>query len=225
MKTVLINGSPRKNWNTHKLLMEAERGAIDAGAITEMVHLYDLNYKGCVSCFTCKLKESKTNGVCVIRDDLRPVLESIVDADALIIGSPIYYGNLTSETLALIERLLFPIMQYELDEKGKLVRSLSKNIKSGLILTMNVSEEGLDTLYGKKFSEFGSMVGQILSGLEPPISGEGCPIVYSCNTYQLSDYDKYRVTLFDPMEKVAHREKQFPIDLKNAYELGRNLCI
>jgi len=158
MKTVLINGSPRKNWNTHKLLMEAERGAMEAGSTTEIVHLYDLNYKGCVSCFACKLKEGKTNGICAIRDDLRPVLERIVAADALIIGSPIYYKNLTAETLAFVEKLLFAMMYYEYEENGetdrflfknsegemdsnmKPVRALSKTIDCGFIFTMNATE-------------------------------------------------------------------------------------
>jgi multimeric flavodoxin WrbA len=56
MKAILLNGSPRKNWNTHKLLMEAERGAKEMGAETEIIHLYDLNYTDCRSCFACKVK-------------------------------------------------------------------------------------------------------------------------------------------------------------------------
>ena len=63
----------KKNWNTHKLLLEAERGAEEMGAETEIIHLYDLNYTDCKSCFACKLRGNKTNGVCAVRDDLRPV--------------------------------------------------------------------------------------------------------------------------------------------------------
>ena len=59
MKVILLNGSPRKNWNTHKLLMEAERGAKEMGAETEMIHLYDLNYTDCKSCFACKLRGTR----------------------------------------------------------------------------------------------------------------------------------------------------------------------
>lgn len=225
MKVVLINGSPRKNWNTHKLLIEAERGAIEAGAFTETIHLYDLDYKGCVSCFACKRKGSKTNGICAIRDDLRPVLERIVEADVLIIGSPIYYGNLTGETLAFTERLLFPIMQYETEENGKPVRSLSKKIKSGLIFTMNASEEYWQAGYKQNFLEFGGRLQWVLTGDGSPVSVEDVSMVYASSTYQFLDYDKYRVNMFDPAQRAIHREKQFPIDLKNAYELGRNLCL
>lgn len=42
---------------------------------------YDYEYKGCISCFACKIKNSKTNGVCAYRDALRPVLEKVHEAD------------------------------------------------------------------------------------------------------------------------------------------------
>lgn len=61
-----------------------------------------LKYTDCKSCFACKLRGNKTNGICAIRDDLRPVLEKIHEANAVIIGSPIYYGNLTGETASMI---------------------------------------------------------------------------------------------------------------------------
>ena len=53
MKVIGINGSPRKKWNTAMLLAKALEGAASQGAETDSFHLYDLNYKGCVSCFAC----------------------------------------------------------------------------------------------------------------------------------------------------------------------------
>ena len=55
-KVMIINGSPRKNFNTAKMLKEAQRGAQDSGAEVEYVNLYDINYKGCISCLICKRK-------------------------------------------------------------------------------------------------------------------------------------------------------------------------
>lgn len=60
MKIIAINGSPRKNRNTATLLNKALEGAASQGAETELIHLYDLNYKGCVSCFACKIKNGKS---------------------------------------------------------------------------------------------------------------------------------------------------------------------
>lgn len=56
-KALFINGSPRKNGNTAQLLKRAMEGAREAGAEVELVNLYDrsLNYKGCMSCFACKI--------------------------------------------------------------------------------------------------------------------------------------------------------------------------
>jgi multimeric flavodoxin WrbA len=51
MKAIGVNGSPRKKWNTATLLKKALEGAASEGAKTALVHLYDLDYKGCISCF------------------------------------------------------------------------------------------------------------------------------------------------------------------------------
>lgn len=80
-KIIAINGSPRRNGNTAELLQHALRGAADAGAETELVHLYSLNFKGCLSCFYCKRKD-KEHGVCAVKDDLSPVIERVKEADA-----------------------------------------------------------------------------------------------------------------------------------------------
>ncbi len=73
---LFINGSPRKQWNTAQLLQKAMEGAKDAGAEVEMVNLYDrnLNYKGCMSCFACKVKGGR-KGVCLFKDDLQSIME------------------------------------------------------------------------------------------------------------------------------------------------------
>jgi multimeric flavodoxin WrbA len=54
LKVIAFNGSPRKEWNTSTLLKQALEGAESEGAETELIHLYDLNFKGCESCFSCK---------------------------------------------------------------------------------------------------------------------------------------------------------------------------
>jgi multimeric flavodoxin WrbA len=54
MKAIAVNGSPRKGWNTATLLRKALAGAKKNGAETDLVHLYGLSYRGCISCFACK---------------------------------------------------------------------------------------------------------------------------------------------------------------------------
>ena len=215
MKVVLINGSPRKNWNTHKLLMEAERGAKEAGATTEIIHLFDLKYTDCISCFACKLRGNKTEGVCAVRDDLKPVLERIAEADGVIIGSPVYYGNLTGQALSFINRLLFPVMHYEIDPRtGRPESVLKKEKKCGLIVTMNATE-GYYSGHGNALESIAGSIGMVLGS---------CETLYSCDTYQFTDYSKYYASMWDERHKAEHREKQFPIDLNNAYRMGKRLC-
>lgn len=213
MKAVFINGSPRKNWNTHRLLAEAERGAMEMGAETELIHLFDLKYTDCRSCFACKLRGNKTNGVCVIPDDLQPVLEKIHEANAVIIGTPVYYGNLTGETMAAINRMLFPTMHYENDGAHDELLPIRK--KCGLIVTMNATADSIKQGYGAVFENTANMIGMLFGS---------CETLYSCDTYQFSDYSKYYAGMFSEPHKAAHREKQFPIDLRNAYELGKRVC-
>jgi multimeric flavodoxin WrbA len=83
MKVMAVNGSPRKAWNTATLLKKALKGAASQGAETELVHLYDLNFKGCISYFACKTRGGKSYGRCAVKDDLKPLFKKIEAADAL----------------------------------------------------------------------------------------------------------------------------------------------
>jgi len=107
--TFVFNGSPRKNGNTATLLKQAMEGASSQGSETELIHLYDLNYKGCMSYFLCKLKEGKSYGKCAVQDDLAPIFERVAEADALIFASPVYSGTATAEMRVFLERLLYPL--------------------------------------------------------------------------------------------------------------------
>jgi len=71
MNVIAINGSPRKNGNSAAMLEAAIKGAKENGAAVERIDLFDLNYKGCVSCFACKVKNAKTNGLCAYKDASR----------------------------------------------------------------------------------------------------------------------------------------------------------
>ena len=130
MKTIILNGSPRKNWNTATLLKEAKRGAESVGAEVEYIDLFDLSYTGCRSCLACKRKGAE-RCKCFWKDDLSPVIDRIFAADALIIGSPIYLGDITSQLRGLIERLHYV----------------------GIILTMNAPKAFYKLAYGKKAKE------------------------------------------------------------------------
>ncbi len=211
MKVTAINGSPRKTGNTAALLQQALEGAQSEGASTSLTHLYDIAYKGCTSCFACKRKGNACNGLCAVRDALRPVLEEALSSDVLLLGTPIYFSDVTGEMRSFLERLIFPNLSYNEGE-----RSLFRgNMKIGLVCTMNVPREFVDRIgYDKTFEKYQGLL-RILGESE---------ILLSCDTWQFSDYALYEASRFDAAHKFQVKEEQFPRDCADAYELGKRLA-
>ena len=77
-KIIIIDGGPRKNFNTASMLQKFAEGASSVSKEIEVktVRLYDLDYKGCMSCMVCKIK-GKVSNVCKYKDALTPILEEI----------------------------------------------------------------------------------------------------------------------------------------------------
>jgi len=208
LKTIIINASPRKKWNTAEVLDAARKGAESVGAETEYVNLYDLVFKGCRSCLICKRKD-KTKGKCYWRDDLTPLIEKIFEADALIIGSPIYFGQPTSEFRALLERLIFCIMSYD---DGSSYFTGKVNV--GIFYTMNAPidfyEQSMkDSLASNEFL-FKYLNGEVVS----------YPV---CDTLQVHKYSEYNMAGFSQDAKEKQLILQFPKDLEKAFEIAAEL--
>ena len=217
-KVVLLNGSPRKNFNTAKLLKEAQKGAESVGAETEFFNLYDYNFLGCRSCFACQRKDNKTNGVCAIKDDIQPILEKCINADAVILGTPVYFSYPSGLFRCFVERLLFANHTYMIDkEKGGLKRRLEKIIPTGVIFTMNCPENFANSL------NYSIILGENVNSLKHIMGyAEG---LYAYDTKQFDDFSKYNCDLFNEEDKNKSQQEQFPKDLKKAFELGKKLTI
>ena len=212
MKVIAFNGSPRKRWNTATLLEKALDGAKSRGAETELIHLYDLDYKGCMSCFSCKTKGAKSYGKCAVDDDLAPIFEKIANADALIFGSPIYLGNVTGEMRSFWERLVFQFLTYT-DPPGSL---FDRRIKTGVIYTMGVPEDVMNRIGYSQFMELASMFLTRTFGHSESLC--------CFDTLQFEDYSKYVAPRFDPVKKAERRREVFPQDCRKAFELGERLA-
>jgi len=211
MKVIAINGSPRKDGNTAILLGKALVGAISKKAEIEMIHLYDLNYKGCISCFACKKLGGKSYGKCAVNDDLFEVFKKIESADALILGSPIYLGEVTGEMRSFLERLIFQYLVYD-KERSVLV---PKKIKTGFIFTMGAPERVIKELgYEKKFKGYEAILKRFFG------SSKSMTVT---DTMQFDDYSKYMVTGFNAEAKAKRREEVFPVECKEAFKFGADL--
>ncbi|HSA77352.1 MAG TPA: flavodoxin family protein [Nitrospirota bacterium] len=212
MKLIAINGSPRKNGNTATLLKKTIEGARSAGAETELIHLYDLTFKGCTSCFTCKSIDSPDKGRCAMNDDLTPVLKLIEDqAGALVLGTPIYFGSMSGEMRSFMERLLFAPLVYSQPPRSLFPRKL----RTGMIYTMNVSEEMcIQRGYRIMMKAAEASLKMILGEAET---------LCCYDTYQFPDYSKVVMEHFDPEKKASRRKNIFPADCQKAYDLGHHL--
>lgn len=105
MKILLINGSPHKQGNTFLALSEAAKTLAANEIETEIVQIGVKPVRGCIACGQCKQKEL---GRCVFDDDIcNRISEKLDDADALIVGSPVYYGQPNGAVLSLIQRMFF----------------------------------------------------------------------------------------------------------------------
>ncbi len=104
MRVLLVNGSPRNNGNTIRLMnmvAEATKTA-DTNVEISTYHLNDMDFKGCQGCLSCK-KESATG--CMFKDDLTATLAEMVKADAVIVGFPVYMGHVTGQYKSFWDRL------------------------------------------------------------------------------------------------------------------------
>lgn len=208
MKVLAFNGSPRKKCNTATLLKKALEGAVSQGAETKLIHLYDLNYKGCISCFACKTKGGKSYGRCAVKDDLTPFLKEIEAVDAIILGSPIYYTTVSGGMKSFMERLMFPYNKY-----SDPYRSLfPRKIKTGFIYTMNQTKEETKVTGIAQHCRINEILLKFTFGASESL--------LSYDTYQFEDYSKVVAERFDVDKKEQRRKEVFPKDCEKAFKMG-----
>ena len=207
MKVIGICGSPRMNGNSAAMLDAALNGAREQGAEVQRINLFDLQYSGCKSCFACKKLGGESFGKCALRDDLTDVLRLVLDADAVIISTPLYFGETPGAVRNLFERLWFPGLKYAKDFST----AYKKRVKVGLIYTMNVPDHRFYQNTIKSHQQNFMMLGNT-------------EIVVAEDTMQFDDYALYASEIFDGAAKKQRRETVFPQDCAKAYEMGKRLA-
>ena len=102
MKAIAFNGSPRKDGNTSILIKQVLRELEKEGVETELVQLSGKEIHGCISCYKCFENKDRR---CAVKDDaLNEYIEKMTEAEGLILGSPVYFIDITPEMKALIDR-------------------------------------------------------------------------------------------------------------------------
>jgi len=100
MKVLCLLGSPRPNGNSATIAKRFCDTAEKFGAEVQTFLLNRLTYQGCQACMTCKKKLDK----CVLTDDLTPILDAVYGADVLVMASPVYFGEVSSQLKGFIDR-------------------------------------------------------------------------------------------------------------------------
>ena len=202
-KIIIIDGGPRKNFNTASMLQKFAEGASSVSNDIEVktVRLYGLDYKGCMSCMACKIK-GKASNVCKFKDALTPVLEEIAGADGLVLGSPIYFGDVTGQMRTFLERLAFPWLSY-----NDYSMTAPKRMPVVLMETMNGTPE--------RNNSQGYCIQAALGEPERLIA---------YNTYQVKNYDRFELAGFSEEAKRQWRDEHWEHDLQKAYDAGRQMA-
>ena len=102
MKALLINGSPHKSGNTYIALREMEQAFAKNGIETELIQVGHKDIRGCIACYSCFEK-----GKCVFDDLVNEVAPKFEAADALVVGSPVYYASANATLVAFLHRLFY----------------------------------------------------------------------------------------------------------------------
>ena len=99
-KILILSGSPRKGGNSDLLCDEFMRGAIESGNEVEKIRVTEKKIGYCSACYYCQ----KSGGVCAKKDDMADVLQKMIDADVIVLSSPVYFYSIDAQLKAVIDR-------------------------------------------------------------------------------------------------------------------------
>lgn len=161
-KVLILSGSPRKGGNSDILCDEFMRGAVDAGNEVEKIRVTEKKIAPCTGCYFCK----NSGGRCALNDDMTDILQKIIDCEALVLSSPVYFYSICAQLKAVIDRTvarwteiankeLYYIATAAEDDEDTLDITLS--CFHGFAMCIDGYEEK-GTLYGKGVYEKGDVL-------------------------------------------------------------------
>lgn len=209
MKVLAINGSYRRNGNTSTLIHAALAEARAIGAETETIQIADLKFTGCRGCYGCKLK-GKPQEYCVIKDDLQGVIRKAMDCDILIIGSPVYFGDVTGEVRNFINRFIYPHLSYSTGPAP-----FKKPVKTLMIYSGNIPAEMMEEGIYTKLMDDNKMWFEMYAG----------PSQYfmACETPMFDDLEKYDGDMYKMPGVMERRYALFEENKEKVAEILKNM--
>ena len=133
-KVLILSGSPRKGGNSDTLCDEFMKGAIEAGNEVEKVFVAGKNIGYCKACYACK-----DTGVCVIKDDMAEVLQKMLDADVIVLSSPVYFYSISAQLKAVIDRTVARWLEFR-DKEFYYIMTAAEDEKHTMDCTLECFE-------------------------------------------------------------------------------------
>lgn len=146
MKVTCLLGSPRVNGNSHTMAQKFCETLKEQGAEIKYFALNQLNFRGCQACDACKT----THNQCVLKDDLAAVFTVVKESDVIVLASPVYWGDVTAQLRAFIDRTYsYIISDYHEKINKERISRLKPGTKFVMILAQKCGEEKFDDIYPK----------------------------------------------------------------------------
>ncbi|MDO5810640.1 MAG: flavodoxin family protein [Methanobrevibacter sp.] len=199
MNAVVINAGPKRKDVNAQLAQSAAKGAESVGAEVEYFDLYGLDMSGCRVCLICKNDEDVCK--CYWRDELSPVIESIFNADSLLVAAPIFFSQPTSQYMALLERLIYSMVSYESGNKFR------GKVNVALFYTINYPMDYFEKSVRPHIKQSEDLLGM----LNGKVVIESFSNI-SRNVSSKSDEDELKL-----------KEEQFHHDLSTVFEIAADL--
>lgn len=143
-KVLILSGSPRKGGNSDLLCDEFMRGAMESGNEVEKIRVAEMNVGYCRACYTCK-----ETGECVIKDDMADILQKIIDADVIVLASPVYFYSVDAQLKALIDRTVARWLEVK-DKEFYYIMTAADNEKESMETTLACFRGYADCVEGAK---------------------------------------------------------------------------
>lgn len=124
-KVLILSGSPRRGGNSDLLCDEFMRGATEAGNIVEKIRVAEKEIGYCRACYACK-----NTGICVVKDDMAEVLQKMIDADVLVLASPVYFYSIDGQLKTLIDRTVARWLEVKNKEFYYIVTAADEELSS-----------------------------------------------------------------------------------------------
>lgn len=144
-KVLILSGSPRKGGNSDLLCDEFMRGALENGNEVEKIRVADKKVAPCRACYYCR----KSGGKCVIADDMGEILQKMIDANVIVLASPVYFYSIDAQLKAVIDRTVARWLKVQ-DKEFYYIMTAADNTKAAMETTLACFRGYADCVEGAK---------------------------------------------------------------------------